>query len=325
MSTTAPEISLVVPSHGRPLRLRWLLNALEEQTLDRGRWELIVVCDDAGEETFDLLRAHTLVQAGVLRHHRLEPGTGSPARQRNVGWRDAGAPLVAFTDDDCRPDPGWLEALLAGAQSAPGSLVQGTTRPDPHETALLAAPRTRTLHVDPPVRECPTCNILYPRGLLDRLGGFDEAFPGAAGEDTDLAERAREAGAGLEPAPAALVYHAVEAFSLPAMVRITWKWRDLPLVVRRHPSLRSRGSGRIFWKHSHWRLLLALAGLGGARRVRPLGLLALPYARHAVLVHGRSPAGVARAIAELPSRAAIDFAEIATVAWGSVRHRTPLL
>ena len=33
-----PEIAVVVPSHDRPLRLRWLLNALEEQTLDRSRW-----------------------------------------------------------------------------------------------------------------------------------------------------------------------------------------------------------------------------------------------------------------------------------------------
>src|SRR5215204_4358933 len=97
-----PEISLVVASHARPLRLRWLLNALEEQTLDRSRWELIVVHDNPdADATEDLLRTHPLAQS-VLRHHRLPVGTGSPARQRNVGWRDARAPVVAFTDDDCR-------------------------------------------------------------------------------------------------------------------------------------------------------------------------------------------------------------------------------
>src|SRR3954470_6358165 len=94
------DVSVVVPSHERPLRLRWLLNALEEQTLPRDRWELVVVHDSRGEETATLLDGHPLTEAGVLRHERLEPGTGTPARQRNVGWRRARAPLVAFTDDD---------------------------------------------------------------------------------------------------------------------------------------------------------------------------------------------------------------------------------
>jgi len=139
--TAGPEITVVVASHARALRLRWLLNALEEQTLERGRWELVVVHDNAGEETETLLHTHPLACDGTLRHHRLEPGTGSPSRQRNHGWRDARAPIVAFTDDDCRPDPRWLEEMLAVAAAAPGALVQGRTRPEPHESAILVAPR----------------------------------------------------------------------------------------------------------------------------------------------------------------------------------------
>ena len=323
--TRVPEISLVVPSHGRALRLRWLLNALEEQTIAPGRWELVVVHDNAGEEEEQLLRTHPLAGAGILRHHRLEPGTGSPSRQRNVGWRSAGAPLVAFTDDDCRPDPHWLERMADAALRSPGNIVQGATRPEPHEAAILAAPRTRTLHVDPPLRECPTCNVLYPRELLDRTGGFDERFPGAAGEDTDLAERARKLGAQIVPVPDAVVFHAIEEYSLRDMARVTWKWRDLPLVVKRHPELRERASLWLFWKHSHWRLLLAFAGLAAASRRRAALLLAVPYLRHALTVHGRRPDRVARAAAELPSRAAIDLVEIVAVTQGSVRHRTPVL
>ena len=325
MSAAGPDVTVVVPSHGRPLRLRWLLNALEEQTLPRERWELVVVTDDAGEETPGLLRSHPLARAGVLRHHRLASGTGSPARQRNTGWRDARAPLVAFTDDDCRPDPGWLGALLAGAAGAPGSIVQGATRPDPYELTVLAAPRTRTLHVEPPQRECPTCNVLYPRALLEAVGGFDEAFGGPAGEDTDLAERARATGASLAAAPEAVVFHAIESFSLPAMLRLTWKWRALPLLFARHPGLRERLTLGLFWKRSHPRLLLALAGLAGARRSRVLALLALPYLEYAASVHGHGATGLARAAAELPSRAAVDLAEVAAIAAGSVRHRTPML
>ena len=44
---------------------------------------------------------------------RLEaPGA---SRARNAGWRAARHSLVAFTDDDCRPQPGWLDALAAAS------------------------------------------------------------------------------------------------------------------------------------------------------------------------------------------------------------------
>src|SRR3954466_4492844 len=97
MPGTDVEISVVVPSHERPLRLRWLLNALEEQTLETGRWELVVVHDSRGDETARLLEEHPLARAGSLRSRRLEPGTGSPARQRNIGWGGGQPPRLALT------------------------------------------------------------------------------------------------------------------------------------------------------------------------------------------------------------------------------------
>src|SRR5919197_695207 len=93
---TVPEISVVVPSHDRPLRLRWLLNALEEQTLDRSRWEVVVAHDSAGPETEELLRTHPLAAAGVLRHLTFAPGPG-PAAKRNAAWRLARAGTIVFT------------------------------------------------------------------------------------------------------------------------------------------------------------------------------------------------------------------------------------
>src|SRR4051795_3420857 len=82
-----PEVSVVVASHDRPVRLRWLLNALEEQTLAPGRWE-VIVAHDSGADTETLLRSHPLARAGGLRHLRLAPGTG-PAAKRNAAWRAA--------------------------------------------------------------------------------------------------------------------------------------------------------------------------------------------------------------------------------------------
>src|SRR4051812_13976662 len=144
------DLSVVVASHDRPLRLRWLLNALEEQTLERARWEVVVAHDSRGPETEALLRDHPLAAAGVLRHLTFAPGPG-PAQKRNAAWRAATAPLIAFTDDDCRPPPDWLARLLAAAAARPGAMVQGATRPDPDERELLLrAPHARSQDITPP-------------------------------------------------------------------------------------------------------------------------------------------------------------------------------
>ena len=320
----APEVSVVIPSHARRLRLRWLLNALEEQTLEPERFEVIVVHDYDAATAAAALEDHPLRCSGVLDHLAIEPGTGSPARQRNLGWRAARAPLIAFTDDDCRPDPAWLERLLATAGEQPGSIVQGATRPDPLETANYAAPHHRTLHVDPPGEFAQTCNIAYPRETLEEVGGFDESLA-RAGEDLDLALRARERGARLTGAPDALVYHAIEAYSLPAMVGVNRKWRDVPRVVRRHPSVRELFDLRLFWRRNHLELSLALVGLLLARRTRLALLLAIPYLRSGLDSRGSSRRARLLGLLELPGRTVVDLVELETLIEGSLRYRTPVL
>ncbi|HET8673672.1 MAG TPA: glycosyltransferase [Thermoleophilaceae bacterium] len=318
------DVSVVVPSHERATRLLWLLNALEEQTLPRERWELIVVHDsrDVSEE---ILASHPLASAGVLRHVRLEPGTGSASRQRNMGWRAARAPLIAFTDDDCRPEADWLERLLAAAREHPGAIVQGATRPDPYEADIMRyAPRARSMEVDPPGPFAQTCNILYPGAVLEDAGGFDESVQ-TAGEDLDLAARARERGAGYVGAPDALVYHAVDTFSLPALVRFNRRWETLPLVYKRHPELREQLEYGIFWKRRHAFLPGAIAGALLHRREPLLALLALPWVLHALPHRGSHPLGRLRALGELAGRGVVDATEMWTMAKGSVRYRTLML
>ena len=320
------NLSVVVASHDRPLRLRWLLNALEEQTLDRARWEVVVAHDSSGPETEALLRSHPLATAGVLRHLSFAPGPG-PAAKRNAAWRLARADTILFTDDDCRPPADWIASALAAIERHPGAIVQGTTRVDPDELAVKHhAPHARSQEVTPPTPFAQTCNIAYPRALLEAVGGFDEALPLAAGEDTDLAIRAQARGAQLVAAPEVLTYHAVEAVTLPARLRETWRWQHLAYIVGRHPQLRDHMPLRLFWKPSHALLLPALAGLWLARR-HPFiaALLIAPWALVARPAYGSSPRGLARAASELPARMAVDFTETAAMARGSLRHRTPML
>lgn len=318
MST--PRIAVAVASHARPLRLRWLLNALEEQTLPRERWELVVAHDSGPDsETERLLQEHPVVD-----RHLTFSGTRGPAELRNAAWRATTAPLVAFTDDDCRPPADWLANALAAARE--DAIVQGATTPDPDEAALLRAPHPRTVSIDPPTWSAQTCNIVYPRAVLERLGGFDEEeLPLCAGEDTDLAWRAKALGVPLVGAPEVLTYHCVETMGLWPRARFTWRWRQLPALVRRHPGLRAEVPLRLFWKRRHPRFLLALAGLAAARRVPLAALLVLPWAQEALPSYGSGPRGRLRAAAELPGQAVIDAVEVSALAVGSARHRTLFL
>jgi hypothetical protein len=313
-----------VPSHARRLRLRWLLNALEDQTLALDRFEVIVVHDYVGEDA-ELLDGHPLATAGRMRQIRVEPGSGRPSVQRNLGWRAARSPLVAFVDDDCRPETGWLDALVASAGEHPGAIVQGATRSDPFERALKSSPHFRTLSVTPPHDFAQSCNILYPVELLERVGGFDENLPAPAGEDTDLALRARAEGAALVGAPDALVYHSVEAYTLPAAIRLNFKWRHLAFVIKRHPELRTHFEHGIFWRGSHRDLVLLLAGVALASRSPAAAVLAVPWVRRRLTRRGRHKRALAVGAVELPGALVVDLFELGTMCWGSVEYRTLLL
>jgi glycosyltransferase involved in cell wall biosynthesis len=119
----APLVSVVVSTYQRPARLAMLLAGLRGQTLQRTAFEVIVVDNGSGPDTaavLDAERARGELPLRTIRHER----TLGPAGGRNSGWRAALGALVAFTDDDCVPDPGWLAAGIAAAGAQPGAIVQ---------------------------------------------------------------------------------------------------------------------------------------------------------------------------------------------------------
>lgn len=320
---SVPALSVVVASHDRALRLRWLLNALSEQTLERSLWEVVVGHDSSDAETERVLTEHPLARDGVLRATRRRPGTGLPGANRNAAMRLAAAPTIVFTDDDCRPPTDWLEQVLMAVREHPGAIIQGPVAADPDEEAMLRSthPRTQSFEQVPrPWAEC--CNIVYPRELIERAGGFREDV--ATGEDADLNRRVLALGAAYVGEERMLTYHAVEEGSALDAIRGVWRWADLAALVKRHPQLRRQFHLGLFWKTGHFWLLVALLGLGRSRRRRAWIAAMIPW----VLQHrsGRDDLrGAVRDILELPGWAAVDLAEVLALAGGSVRHRSLLL
>jgi GT2 family glycosyltransferase len=167
-----------------------------------------------------------------------------------------------------------------------------------------------------------TANILYPRAVLERLGGFDEAFAHPAGEDTDLGWRARDAGVRAVFAPDALVWHAVHQPGWRGLVRDAPRWGSAVRLVRRHPQLREHFHHRIFWKPAHERLVLAAVAFALARRTRGAALAGvLPW----MLEHRGEHPSTGSWLRALPAHLAVDSAEVAALTAGSVRARTVLV
>jgi GT2 family glycosyltransferase len=316
-AASKPDIAVVIPTRRRETRLAFALEALAEQGLDPSRFEVIVVRDGDAQEPFaeppDGLRVRFLTR----------PGVAGPTAKRNVGWRATEAPIVAFTDDDCRAHPAWLESLLAAADGAEG-FIQGRTEPDPDERHLLHGfARSQEIHGLSGWYE--TCNMAYPRELLERLGGFDEAFP-FGGEDTDLAYRAIEAGSTPAFVDDALVWHAVMHRSPRRAIRDASAWSDMAAVVSKHPALRDSLYLRAFWRKSHAALLLAALGLPFARRRPAIALAAaLPYLEIRINWRARSARRLARRLTTLPAWVAIDAVEVASRLPAAARNRTLVL
>jgi len=301
-----PRISVVVPTVDRVMLLERTLRGLAAQ--DGVDFEVIVVHDgDAGVKT--LLDAWS----PRLPLRALQVPERGAVPKRNVGWRAARAPFIAFTDDDCEPAPGWLRTAAKAFDEADPNvdLLQGRVDAHPDDGDVAGAFK-RTIEVHQHYEGYPNANLVYRRSALERVGGYDDAYWGA-GEDSDLAHRVIESGGAVRYVDDAVVWHAVRAVSFQDHMRSLPRWANAPLSIKRHPQLRPLIPYRIFWKKSHTTGALALLGLVLAPiNLRWLALVAPHFVR-------RMRKNGARAGAQL---AVADIAEVAVTVAGSVRYRT---
>jgi len=187
-----------------------LLDALEAQTLPRERIEVIVVDDGSSDATGALVEARGWAHVVALGENR-----GAPVA-RNTGVAAARAPLIAFTDADCVPDPEWLERGLDRFRRDPelrmlGGLVFVAMGPRPTVSALIDG--ARFLNQEEAVRGGGglTSNLWLWRELFLSVDGFNENLAKLGYPDTELAELISSRGVKYEYAEEVRVSHDARA------------------------------------------------------------------------------------------------------------------
>lgn len=239
--TGRPTVSVVLPTARRPRGLAAALAGLAGQE-GAPPHEVVVVDNAPGDPAV----------AATLREHPgcrvvVEPRPGA-AHARNAGVAAALADVVAFVDDDCVPDSGWLAALHAPLLAGDADLVGGRVllapdRPRPGWLAPGLEGYLTHLDLGPLPRPLGPGETLLTASLLARRADllahpFDPVLgprPGSqvVADDVQVVRDLRAAGARAWWAPGAVVVH------------------DLP-EERLHPQWLLR---RAFWQgRSDWRV-----------------------------------------------------------------------
>ncbi|MGH7820611.1 MAG: glycosyltransferase family 2 protein, partial [Candidatus Binatia bacterium] len=203
-------------------------------------------------------------------------------------------------------------------------IVQGATRARPGAPGY-GVHFSRTMEVVAEDGRYPTCNIFYRRDALTEVGGFDESFRYACGEDTDLAWRVKAAGYRSRFCREAVVVHEVRPPSFRLFLKERRRFADQILLVKRHPHLRRFYYRRFFYGRSHVHALAGLIVVAAALAGVWPALLLLPAIwldrfRHTRLVGrpGERTMTVTRLLVG-------DLWELVVFAYCSLRYRTLLL
>jgi GT2 family glycosyltransferase len=197
-----PRVSVVVCSFNGARVIRDCLDGIQQLTYPD--YEVIVVDDGSTDATASIAQEY-----GVRLIRTKNHGLSSA---RNTGLEAATGEIVAYTDDDARPDPHWLTYLATSFRDTEYVGVGGPNIAPPGDGPIaecVANAPGGPMHVllsDVEAEHLPGCNMAFRKVCLQAVGGFDPQFR-AAGDDVDICWRLRQRGWKLGFHPAAMVWH----------------------------------------------------------------------------------------------------------------------
>ena len=235
-----PRISVVVCSYNGHRTIRDCFEGLHR--LEYPEYEVIVVDDGSTDGTGTM--------AGEYGFRVFRSENRGLSHARNTGLKAATGEIVAYIDDDARPDPHWLTYLAATFLTTKHVGVGGPNLapPDSPVAECIANAPGGPVHVllsDREAEHIPGCNMAFRKAALEAIGGFDPQFR-TAGDDVDVCWRLQERGWTLGFCPAAVVWHHRRN-----SVRAYWKQQvgygvAEALLERKWPE-KYNGAGHLAW------------------------------------------------------------------------------
>ena len=205
-----PSFSIVIPTLGRPDSLRECLLSLAALDYPLDRFEVIVVEDGSSPRPILPDSLQTVAASLEVRHIRQEHA--GPAVARNRGAEAARNSYLAFTDDDCRPEAGWLSGLAQRFLASPDAVLGGRSENNLDDNSYSVASQLLVHYVyEHFLRQkrpfFASNNLALARETFNNLGGFDDRFPIAGGEDREFCDRCLHRGFEMIYVPDAVVQH----------------------------------------------------------------------------------------------------------------------
>ncbi|MFQ5421316.1 MAG: glycosyltransferase, partial [Anaerolineae bacterium] len=198
------KFSVIIPSHNAARTLPACLAALQNQTLPRSEYEIIVVDDASTDETAVIAQ-----KAGVaVLTHSQKKGAGAA---RNTAVRVAQGEIICFTDADCVPIPAWIELITAPLLADP-EIIAAKGAYATHQKEIVARfvqleyeDKYDRLRTQSRIDFVDTHSAAFRREVLLANDGFDEKIHFA--EDRELAYRLAARGYQMVFQPEAVVAH----------------------------------------------------------------------------------------------------------------------
>ena len=239
-----PNFSIIIPACNCERTIRLCLEAMKRLQVSELR-EIIVVDDGSTDKTADIVKSFKEVR------YFFQENKG-PAAARNRGANEAKGEVVCFTDSDCMPRGDWLKRLGESFSDGKIAAVAGSYGLANPRNSLaqciqdeIVFRHKKLLPSRPKV--FGSYNVAIRKKIFDAVGGFDESYRFASGEDNDLSYRIRQKGYDIFFSKNALVDH-FHTESLLKYLKEQWRhgfWRMR--LYRQHPRM-AKGDDYTFWK-----------------------------------------------------------------------------
>jgi glycosyltransferase involved in cell wall biosynthesis len=225
--------SIIIPAYNASGTLGRCLEALLKQSVLKDSYEVIVIDDGSTDGTSQVVKSFPV--------RSLRQENRGPAAARNHGAREAQGRIILFTDADCVPEETWIEEMVKPFSDPSVTAVKGAYRTRQCSfTARFAQvefeERFALLKQAPSIDMVDTYSAAYRREVFLQVSGFDESFPAANNEDTELSYKLSRMGHKMVFNPDAVVYHLNHPASPRRYARLKfWRGYWRMVVYRRYP------------------------------------------------------------------------------------------